>query len=108
MYFAKKIMGFFNKIFGGKQQEGQGMAAQILSQLTTDLNLSGDQLEKIKSAFQQFREKRKAAKESGANMKEQMPAARQQLKEQILSFLNDEQKEKFRANISKYKDFFQK
>ena len=101
-------MGFFNKIFGGKQQEGQGMAAQILSQLTTDLNLSGEQLEKIKSAFQQFREKRKAAKESGASMKEQMPAVKQDLKQEILSLLTDEQKQKFMTNMDKYKEFFQK
>jgi hypothetical protein len=101
-------MGFFNKIFGGKKEEGQGMAAQLLSQLTTDLHLTGDQLNKIKAAFQQFREKRKGLKESGGNMKEQMPALKQLLKQEILSVLTDEQKQKFMANVDKYKEFFQK
>ncbi len=101
-------MGFINKIFGGKQEEGQGMAAQLLSQLTTDLHLTGDQLNKIKAAFQQFREKRKGLKESGGNMKEQMPALKQLLKQEILSVLTDEQKQKFMTNVDKYKEFFQK
>jgi hypothetical protein len=55
-------MGLLNRIFGGGNQQGQGMGAQLISQLTTDLNLTAAQLEKIKSAFQQVREQRKGAK----------------------------------------------
>lgn len=101
-------MGFLNKLFGGAKEEGQGMAAQLLSQLTTDLNLNTDQLEKMKGAFQQFREKRKAAKEKGGDMKSQMQGVKQELKAQIQGLLTEEQKKKFMSNIEKYKDFFQK
>lgn len=101
-------MGILNKLFGGAKEEGQGMAAQMLSQLTTDLNLSGEQLEKMKGVFQQFREKRKAAKASGGDIKSQMHGIRQDLKAQIQGLLSEEQKKKFMANIESYKDFFQK
>ncbi|MEO6167224.1 MAG: hypothetical protein ABIO46_15290 [Chitinophagales bacterium] len=104
----KKIMGFLNKLFGGAKEEGQGMAAQMIGQLTSDLNLNTDQLEKMKGAFQQFREKRKAAKESGGDMKSKMQGIKQELKTQIQGVLSDEQKQKFMTNIDKYKDFFQK
>lgn len=101
-------MGILNKLFGGAKEEGQGMAAQMLSQLTTDLNLSGEQLEKMKGAFQLFREKRKAAKAAGGDIKSQMHGIRQDLKVQIQGLLTEEQKIKFMANIESYKDFFQK
>ncbi|MEP7127213.1 MAG: hypothetical protein ABI729_00035 [Chitinophagales bacterium] len=101
-------MGFLNKLFGGAKEEGQGMAAQMMSQLTKDLNLTGDQLEKMKGVFHQFREKRKAAKASGGNMKSQMQGVKQELKAQIQGLLSEEQKKKFMANIEQYKDFFQK
>ena len=88
-------MGFLNKLFGGGAEEGQGMAAQLLSQLTTDLNLTSDQLEKMKAAFQQFRTERKAAKEGGGdNIKDQIHDIRQELKDHILNILNPEQKQK--------------
>ena len=101
-------MGILNKLFGGGHEEGQGQAAQLLSQITSDLNLSADQLGKMKSAFQQFRMERKSAKEGGGDMKEQMHGIRQELKNQILGILNEEQKQKFMSMIEKYKDFFQK
>ena len=101
-------MGFINKLFGGGQEEGQGMAAQLLSQLTSDLNLNADQLEKMKAAFQQFREKRKAAKEKGGDMKEEMRGVKQELKTQIQNLLTEEQRQKFMAGMDKYKEFFQK
>lgn len=101
-------MGIFNKLFGGGHEEGQGMAAQLLSQITSDLNLSSDQLEKMKSAFQQFRQERKGAKEGGGDMKEQMYNIRQELKDHVLGILNEEQKQKFMSMLDKYKDFFQK
>lgn len=101
-------MGFLNKLFGGAKEEGQGMAAQLIGQLTADLNLNADQLEKMKRVFQQFREKRKAAKESGGDMKSQMQGIKQELKAQLQGLLSDEQKQKFMANMEKYKDFFQK
>lgn len=101
-------MGFLNKLFGGAKEEGQGMAAQLIGQLTADLKLNADQLEKMKGVFQQFREKRKAAKERGGDMKSQMQGIKQELKAQIQGLLSDEQKQKFMANIEKYKDFFQK
>ena len=101
-------MGILNKLFGGGGEEGQGMAAQVLSQLITDLNLSSDQQSQIKSAFQSFREERKETKSQGGDMKEQMKSHRQELKAKILGLLSEEQKQKFQANIEKYKDFFQK
>ena len=100
-------MGFFSKIFGGGAGQGQGMAAQVLTQLITDLNLSSDQQNQIKNAFQSFREERKEAKSQGGDMKEQMKAHRQELKNKILSLLTDEQKQKFQANMEKYREFFQ-
>lgn len=99
-------MGFINKLFGGGQEEGQGMAAQLLSQLTSDLNLNADQMEKMKASFQQFREKRKAAKEKGGDIKEQMHGAKQELKAQIQNLLTEEQRQKFMAGMDKYKEFF--
>ena len=101
-------MGFINKLFGGGKEEGQGMAAQLLTQLSSDLHLTADQLEKMKAAFQQFREKRKAAKEQGGDMKEQMHSVKQELKSQIQNLLTDEQKQKFMAGMDKYREFFQK
>jgi len=101
-------MGFFNKLFGGGAGQGQGMAAQILTQLITDLNLSGDQQNQVKSAFQAFREERKEAKsQGGENIKEQMKVNRQELKNKILGLLTEEQKQKFQANMDKYREFFQ-
>ena len=101
-------MGILNKIFGGGGEQGQGMAAQVLSQLITDLNLSTDQQNQIKSAFQSFREERKEAKSQGGDMKDQMKTHRQELKNKILGLLSEEQKQKFQANMDKYKEFFQK
>ena len=101
-------MGILNKIFGGGGEQGQGMAAQVLSQLITDLNLSPEQQNQIKSAFQSFREERKEAKSQGGDMKDQMKTHRQELKNKILGLLSEEQKQKFQANMDKYKEFFQK
>ena len=101
-------MGILNKIFGGGGEQGQGLAAQVLSQLITDLNLSTDQQNQIKSAFQSFREERKEAKSQGGDMKDQMKTHRQELKNKILGLLSEEQKQKFQANMDKYKEFFQK
>ena len=100
-------MGLLNRIFGGGNQQGQGMGAQLISQLTTDLNLTAAQLEKIKSAFQQFREQRKGAKAGGGDMKSRMHDIKQGLKTQIQDILTPEQKQKFMQNMEKYKDFFQ-
>jgi Spy/CpxP family protein refolding chaperone len=100
-------MGLLNRIFGGGNQQGQGMGAQLISQLTTDLNLTAAQLEKIKSAFQQFREQRKGAKAAGEDMKSRMHDIKQGLKSQIQDILTPEQKQKFMQNMEKYKDFFQ-
>ena len=99
-------MGFFGKLFGGGGQEGQGKAAQLLTQLNSDLDLSADQLNRMKQAFQEFRQERKAAKDGGGNIKDEMQGAKQQLKDQILNLLNDEQKKKFMASMEKYKEFF--
>ena len=101
-------MGFLNKIFGnGNKSEGQGMAAQVMSQLVSDLNLSSDQVNQVKAAFQKFREVRKDLKAKGGDsMKEQMIAPKQELKTTILSILSEEQKQKFMANIGKYREFF--
>ncbi len=99
-------MGFLNKLFGGAKADKQGMAAQMLSQLTTDLNLTGEQLEKMKAAFQQFREQRKAAKTGGGDIKSQMQGIRQDLKAQVQDLLSAEQKQKFMANFESYKEFF--
>jgi hypothetical protein len=100
-------MGFFGKLFGGGgNNEGQGKAAQLLSQLTSDLNLSADQLSKIKQAFQEFRQVRKTAKDSGEKMKDQMQGVKQELKTKIENLLSPEQKQKFMASMDKYKDFF--
>lgn len=101
-------MGLLSKLFGGSKEEGQGMAAQLMSQLTGDLKLSAEQLEKLKGAFQQFREKRKAAKEAGGDMKAKMKEIKQELKSGIQGMLTEEQRQKFTANLDKYKDFFQK
>lgn len=101
-------MGILNKLFGGASEEGQGMAAQMISKLTTDLSLDSAQMEKMKAAFQDFRQKRKSAKEAGGDKKPQMQAARQELKAQIQGMLSEEQKQKFAANFEQYKEFFQK
>jgi Spy/CpxP family protein refolding chaperone len=101
-------MGILSKLFGGGGAEkGQGPAAQLLSQLTSDLNLNADQLTKMKAAFQSFREARKQLKEQGGDIKDQMRARRQELKAGIISILTPEQQQKFQANLEKYKDFFQ-
>ena len=101
-------MGLLNKLFGGGGEEGQGMAAQVLTQLIADLNLSSEQQNQIKYAFQSFREERKEAKSQGGDVKEQMKTHRQELKNKILGLLTEEQKQKFQANMEKYKEFFQK
>ena len=101
-------MGFLRKLFGGGQK-GQGMTAQIISQLSTDLNLTTDQLTGIRNAFHHFKEARKSIKASdGDDSRTEMKKERQQLKDTILGLLNEEQKQKFLANMDKYREFFQK
>lgn len=93
-------MGFFQKIFGGGGQGG-GRLMQVAQALKSDLNLNGDQVNQLKNAVMQFKEQRRSIKESGGD-KSRIAQARDALKNQILGLLNDQQKQTFMANISKY------
>jgi len=69
--------------------------------LTTDLNLTPDQVNKIQNAFSSFKEKRKEIKSSGGD-RTQIQNARKQMTEEITGYLNEQQRQTFAANASKY------
>ena len=97
-------MGFFQKIFGGGG--AQGKMGELLQTLTADLNLDANQSSKISQAFVAFKEQRKAIKSSGGD-KGQIQAARQQMTTQIMGLLNDQQKQIFSSNATKYDGILQ-
>ncbi|MBA3649848.1 MAG: hypothetical protein H0W62_15115 [Chitinophagales bacterium] len=91
-------MGLLSNLFGGAQG---GMAAKLLQTLTSDLNLTPDQAEKIKGFFQQFREEKHEAKAEG-DMASKMEGIKQEFKNHISSVLTSEQNQKFLGNEEKY------
>ena|SRR5262249_50880818 len=99
-------MGFLQSLFGG-HEEGQGMAAQLISKLKDELSLTEDQISKMKESFHQFRvERKEAMAEGGEQAVEKVKEYKETLKNQISSLLSPEQKQKFMASMEKYKDFF--
>ncbi len=99
-------MGFFQKIFSGGGQQSGGKLGELLGTLTTDLNLDANQAEKFKAAFIGFKQKRKEIKAAGGD-RAQIQAARQQVNSSLMSVLNDQQKQIFMANASKYDGILQ-
>lgn len=94
-------MGIFGKLFGGGNKGGGDRIQNLMGTLKTDLNLTEDQAKKIQQSFMDFRQERKDLKSSGGD-KSQLQGARQDLKQNILSVLNDQQKQTFIANAAKY------
>ena len=95
-------MSFLDNLFGGATQ---GVGAQILQSLTSDLNLSQDQIEKVKGFFQQFRSEKQEAKAEG-DLATKIDGIKQEFKDHVNSILSDEQKQKFIANAEKYLSMF--
>ena len=91
-------MGFFQKLLGGG---GGGKMAELLQTLITDLNLDQNQVTKMKEAFQSFKQQRQSIKSAGGD-RSQIQQARVQMTQQMMSFLNDQQKQTFTANAAKY------
>jgi Spy/CpxP family protein refolding chaperone len=91
-------MSFLSNLFGGASQ---GVGAQILQGLQSELNLTEDQMEKVKSFFQQFRSEKQDAKTEG-NLSEKMDSMKQEFKDHLNSILSDEQKQKLPALMEKY------
>jgi Spy/CpxP family protein refolding chaperone len=91
-------MGLFSNLFGGASQ---GAGAQILQGLQSELNLSQEQIEELKSYFQQFRSEKQDAKAEG-NLSEKMDGIKQEFKDHVYSILTDEQKQKFAGLVDKY------
>jgi len=93
-------MGFFQKLLGG-DNKGGGKMANLLEALTADLNLGQNQVAKIKEAFHAFKQERKSIKDAGGD-KAQIKQARVKMTQQLMSVLNDQQKQTFTANAAKY------
>ena len=94
-------MGFIKKLFGGGNQGAAGKMGELLQVLITDLNLSADQVERIKEYFKAFREQRREIKSAGGDQS-QIKQARIAMKDQLLGVLNDQQKQLYQANVAKY------
>ncbi|QEC66697.1 hypothetical protein FRZ67_05050 [Panacibacter ginsenosidivorans] len=92
-------MGFFQKLLGGNK--GGGKMADLLQTLITDLNLDQNQVAKLKEAFQSFKQQRQSIKSTGGD-RSQIQQARAQMTQQMMGFLNDQQKQIFAANAAKY------
>lgn len=101
--FKKKyIMGIFGKMFGGGGENKQGgKFAQLIEAWKTDLNLTQDQVQKIREAAKSFREERKELKTEGSD-RSKIVEARQKVMEQIGGYLDDTQKQVFKNNAAKY------
>lgn len=93
-------MGFFQKILGGGNKGG-GKLQELLQTLTADLNLDQSQVAQMKTAFQTFRQQRKSIKDAGGD-RQQIKQARVQMTQQMMSALNEQQKQTFTANAAKY------
>lgn len=101
-------MGIFGNMFGGGNKEhtqgggqGGGKFAQLIEAWKTDLNLSQDQVQKIREAAKSFREERQQLKSGGSDRSE-IVAARQKVMEQIGGYLDANQMQIFKANAAKY------
>ncbi len=95
-------MGIFGKMFGGGggNQQG-GKFAQLIEAWKTDLNLTQEQVQKIREAAKSFREERQQLKSDGSD-RSMIVAARQKVMEQIGTYLDDNQKQIFKTNAAKY------
>jgi len=98
-------MSIFSKLFGGNKGGsggGAGNAQAFIDKLQSELNLTPDQVTKIRSALQEFFQEKKSVKQSGGG-KDEMRESKQDFKQDILNALNPEQQQKFMANIQTYK-----
>ena len=93
-------MGFFQKLLGGGGKSG-GKMTNLLEALIADLNLDQNQVAKIKEAFHAFKQERKSIKASGGD-KAQIKQAKVKMTQQVISVLNDQQKQTFTTNAAKY------
>ena len=93
-------MGFFQKFLGGGGKGG-GKLGDLLETLIADLNLDQNQVAKMKEAFHAFKQQRKSIKDAGGD-REQIKQARMQMTQQMMSVMNDQQKQTFAANAAKY------
>lgn len=75
--------------------------AELLQTLITDLKLDQNQVTAMKQAFQAFKQQRKSIKEAGGD-RQQIQQARAQMTQQMMSVLNEQQKQIFTANAAKY------
>lgn len=92
-------MGFFQKLLGGKM--GGGKMGDLLETLTGDLSLDQGQVAKMKEAFHAFKQQRKSIKDAGGD-RAQIQQARTLMTNQMMSLMNDQQKQIFTANAAKY------
>ncbi len=100
-------MSLFSKLLGGNKGGGGANKAQaFISKLTTDLNLSPDQVSKVEAALQEFFTEKKQAKQSGD--KSGLQESKQDFKDDILKALSPEQQQKFMDNIQIYKQLLKR
>ncbi len=97
-------MGFFQKLMGGNKAGG-GKMGELFQTLKADLNLNSQQADNIQQAFRTFKEQRREIKSAGGD-RAQIQNARKQMKDQMMSFLTDQQKQTFMTNTAKYDDIF--
>lgn len=84
-------MGLLDNLTGDTGHKG-GLR-QAFEMIKPQLNLSGDQEQKIHEIFKNFREERSEIKSNaGDNVKEQMHDARHNVREQIMGLLNEDQR----------------
>jgi len=95
-------MGLFENMFGKNNDGNQGgKLAQLMEAWKTDLNLTDDQVNKIHQAVKEFRGERKELKAEGGDHA-QIREAREKVLQEIVTFLDDKQKQIFQANAAKY------
>lgn len=93
-------MGIFGNMFGDENKK-EGKFAQLIEAWKTDLNLSHEQVQKIRETVKNFREERKELKSEGGERSKILEARKNTL-EQIATFLDDKQKQLFKDNAAKY------
>lgn len=101
-------MSIFSKFLGGNKSGGNtGNRAQLfIQQITSDLNLSADQVVKVEAAIREFFQEKKELKQTGN--KDGMKESKQDFKDDILAALTPEQQQKFMNNIQNYKQLLRK
>jgi hypothetical protein len=104
-------MSIFSKMFGddkGDSKMNTGTRSeQFISALKTDLNLTPEQVSGVENALRNFYSEKKSIKQAGGG-KDEMRGSKQDFKQDILTVLNPEQKQKFMANVQTYKQLLKR